>query len=124
MSKKTKNPPKEAKGEKVIDQLHAMITNGKPTVRMDFYSYTYLKNLLDDQLKKLEREFQTACNYIPSQTAVEIRKGYPNALDKAHKIFSENHAQVTKIKNELHAVAAASYKDHPNPEMRAFWGLD
>jgi hypothetical protein len=34
-----------------------------------------------------------------------------------------NRNELEKMREELHDAAASSYKDHPNPEMRKWWGL-
>ena len=90
-------------------------------VRMSYETYAYLRSLVEDQDKKLERDFQTACSYIP----LEVPRGNKETgRDKAHKIFLEMASQLTQIKGELKAAAASTYKDHPNPEMRKFWGIE
>lgn len=87
--------------------------------RMSYETYAYLKCLVNDQKKKLERNFQTACDYIPLGFSI---KGI-SAMDKAHEVFRKHYAELNAIEEELHAAAQSMYKDHPNPEMRAFWGL-
>lgn len=91
------------------------------TIRMPYDTYAYLRSLIEDQQKKLEKEFQTACGYIPSESAWGNKE---TGRDKAHKIFSKSSSQLDRMKKELTAAAASTYKDHPNTEMRKFWGLN
>lgn len=88
---------------------------------MSYETYAYLRSLVEDQQKKLEREYQTACTYIPTERP---NRNKETGRDKAYKIFLESSAQLDRIKDELKAAAASTYKDHPNPEMRKFWGIE
>jgi hypothetical protein len=45
-------------------------------------------------------------------------------IDVAHKIFRERSRSLDDMKDELHDCAASAYKNHPNPDMRKFWGLE
>ena len=92
----------------------------KQPIRMSYETYAYLKSLVEDQKKKLERDFQTACAFLPSPNFVV--KGV-SAMDRAHEVFRKHYADLNVIGEQLHAAAQATYKDHPNPEMREFWGL-
>lgn len=92
----------------------------KQPIRMSYETYAYLKSLVEDQKKRLERDFQTACGFLPSNFVV---KGV-SAMDKAHEVFRKHCGELNVIDEELHAAAQATYKDHPNPEMRKFWGLE
>lgn len=89
--------------------------------RMSYETYALLKALLEDHIQKLENKFRSACQFIPSE---EIVNGKVSPLDRAQRIFSAEYANLQKMKIELHTAAAATYKDHPNPEMRKFWGLE
>jgi len=88
-------------------------------LRMSYETYAYLKSLVQDQRKKLERDFQTACGFIPTGIVVKGLSG----IDRAHEIFRKHQGELNKVEEELHAAAQASYADHPNPEMRKFWGI-
>jgi hypothetical protein len=92
-------------------------------LRMSYETYAYLKSLIEQQMIKLENDFRTACYFIPPQSLKGIRLGTPSGVDKAHNIFSKEHIKLKKMKDELHTAAASTYKDHPNPKMREFWGL-
>jgi len=92
----------------------------RTNTRMSYETYAYLRSLIEDQQKKLEKEFQTACKYIPSEM---VRGNKLSGRDKAHKIFLESSNQLDEINKELKDAAASTYKDHPNPEMKRFWGL-
>lgn len=83
---------------------------------MKYDTYNYLKNLLEKQKSILEKDFQTACSFISTSS-------WGNGIDEAHKVFSERLHNIERMKQELHDAAAATYKNHPNPEMRKFWGL-
>ena len=90
-------------------------------VRMEVRTYQYLNALIAEDIEKLKRHFQIACNFIPSE---EYKDGEKSGIEKAHKIFSDHHAFLRKTEEQLHIAAASTYKDHPSLEMRQFWGLD
>ena len=124
MKSKRKATPKVAKVENTIEALVNLMAGKKEPVRMEYDSYVLLRDLLDNAMVKFENDFRTACRFIPSQPLSEIRKGIPSGIDKAHKIFSEHYSKMRQAKVQLHAAAASTYKDHPNLDMRKFWGLD
>jgi hypothetical protein len=97
-----------------------MKRNTEP-LRMSWETYFYLKKLIEQQMVKLEDDFRTAINFIPSEPVYRRRK--KSGLEKAHDIFSKEYAKLRKMKEELHTAAASTYKDHPNPKMQKFWGL-
>lgn len=88
--------------------------------RMSYYTYAYLKALVDREKVKMEQDFQRALIFIPSEP---FRSDRQSGLEKAHKIFSDEWAKLNAITDELHLAAQSMYKDHPNPAMREFWGL-
>lgn len=96
------------------------VTTTSEPLRMSFDSYLYLKNLIAFEMQKLEKDFQTAINFIPNEG---YKYGRKTGLDKAHEIFMTAYHKLSMMKEELAAAAAATYKDHPNPEMRKFWGV-
>lgn len=87
---------------------------------MTYESYAYIRNLIDADMQKLEHHFRIACGFIPSETPKKGESG----ITKAHKIFLEKHSEILRAKEEFFTAAANMYKDHPNPEMRKFWGLE
>jgi NAD+ synthase len=89
-------------------------------MRMTYESYARLKNLISLDIRRLEGDFQSALNFIPSEN---FKPGAKSGLDKAHRIFSDAYGTLEKMKEELHAAAAATYLDHPNPKMKEFWGV-
>ena len=88
--------------------------------RMSYESYAQLRGLVQSQIVKLENDFRIACNFIP---AGKYNPNEPSGIDKAHRIFTAELSKLNKIQEELHFTVAESYKDHPNKEMRKFWGL-
>lgn len=86
----------------------------KERQRMSYETYAYLSSLIGKQAGALEMEFHVACDYVSQE---------PDGVTKAHKIFLERQAKLTNVQNELHAACAETYRDHPNPEMREFWGI-
>lgn len=88
--------------------------------RMSYETYAYLKYLIETREQKLDLDFQTAINFIPS----EMPKRGQSGLEKAHDIYRKEWRRLQDMKEELHDAAACTYKDHPNPEMRKFWGLE
>lgn len=89
-------------------------------VRMSYDTYIQLRHLIEQDINKWEKEFQTACRFIPNEPYVH---GKPSGVEKAHKIYTEVYAKMKRMLEELHVAAGATYKDHPNKEMREFWGL-
>lgn len=87
---------------------------------MSYETYAYLKSLIEQAENKLEKEYQVSCDFIPIEAP---KRGQQTGRDKAHKIFSDAWAKLRNMREELHDAAACTYKDHPNPEMRKFWGL-
>ena len=85
------------------------------TVRMSYETYAYLLSLIENQDEKLERQFLQSLNFIPHS-----KSGWS---DFAYKKFTEEKQKLRVIQDELHVAASATYKDHPNKEMREFWGL-
>jgi hypothetical protein len=90
--------------------------------RMSYYTYAYLKALIDKEKVKLERDYQRALTFIPSEPFNPKLEGR-TARDKAHRIFSDEWAKFNELTEELHLAAQSMYKDHPRQEMREFWGL-
>jgi hypothetical protein len=97
------------------------IETKETTPRISFETYRYITSLIDAQMTRLEINFQTATWFIPDEP---YKLGKMSGLDKAHKVFSDENAKLRKMKDELHLVAQQTYKDHPNPEMRKFWGVE
>lgn len=91
---------------------------------MSYPSYAYLKGLIDMAEGRLKHDFQISLMFIPNQTAKEIQKKYPSGVDRAHRILMEELAKIGQVRKELHAAVQAAYRDHPNPEMREFWGVE
>ena len=88
--------------------------------RMSYETYAYLRGLLESQEKKLERNYQIACGFIPSEPP---KRGQKSGIEKAHEVFRREWRVLAEMKEELHDAAANTYKDHPSQEMRKFWGL-
>ena len=89
-------------------------------MRMSYETYAYLRTLIDDQMMKLKHNYQIALDFIPSEP---IKLRGKTGTDKATEIFREEYAKLMVVKEELHTAAASTYKDHPDEEMRKFWGL-
>jgi hypothetical protein len=90
------------------------------TVRMEYTTYAFLQDLIDLQVQKNSNEFAIACGFVSKDVP---RRGQKSGIEKAHEVFCERIAKLEGMKRELKAVAASTYKDHPNPKMREFWGL-
>lgn len=85
------------------------------SVRMSYKTYAYLKSLVNFDIERWKRDFQTACTFIPESQS--------SGIDKAHKIFTEEYSRLKRIENELFVVSQQTYKDHPDEETRKFWGI-
>jgi hypothetical protein len=88
--------------------------------RMPYESYALLRALVEQRQEKLTERFRSACDFIPSETP---KCGEQSGIDKAHEIFRKENAVLNQLKEDLHQAAQATYKDHPNPDMKKFWGL-
>ena len=87
---------------------------------MKYETYSFLRGLIYQEQKKLECEFRNACSFIPPAVKGSRK---PSGIDEAHKIFSASAKALDDMKDELHDCAASAYKNHPNPDMRKFWGF-
>lgn len=87
---------------------------------MTYETYTFLQKLLAAEKKKLQDDYLTASHFIPLEVP---KSGEKSGIEKAHKIFSEDNAKLDVMIKELHSLAASQYKNHPNQQMREFWGL-
>ena len=89
-------------------------------MRMSYETYAYLRTLVEDQMVKLENDYRIALTFIPLE-GVKLRG--KTGTDKATEIFRKEYTKLRAITEELYAAAATTYKDHPDKEMRKFWGL-
>jgi hypothetical protein len=87
-------------------------------MRMSYETYLALKSLLMGEQQKLHKEYVIALGFLPYSGET-----YPVVTETAHKVYRDRQKMLTTQLEELHAAAAATYKDHPNPDMRKFWGL-
>lgn len=78
---------------------------------MSYETYKHLVQLLSTEMANLEERFHIACEFVSS-------------IEEAHLIFCNRYAEIERMKNELHTIASQDYADHPNKEMRNFWGLE
>jgi len=83
----------------------------KPT-RMSYDAYVFIKQLIEGRENELERVYRAVIDLAPS------------SLNEAHKNYLIEVSKLRRYKEELHLAAQSTYKDHPNKEMREFWGLD
>ena len=86
---------------------------------MSYPNYAYLMSLINEQESKLEKEYRSACSYIPQEVACGTK---PSGRDKAYEIFLKHSFNLREIREELKNTVSFSYQDHPNPKMREFWG--
>ena len=89
------------------------------TIYMSYETYSYLVSLISKELNRIENEFQIACSYVSTESYPDGSTG----IDGAHKIFIKKHTKLRMIQDELHDSVQSSYKSHPNPDMRKFWGI-
>jgi hypothetical protein len=89
-------------------------------LRMSYETYAYLKSLLEREMKLLDHDLKIAYNFIPKEP---YERGKLSGVDKANNIFITEYSRLNAMLTELWKVAQATYKDHPNLEMRRFWGL-
>ena len=76
-------------------------------------SYTILSGLIEKEQRNLYERYLQALKFIPN-----------GATDIPYQRFQHLREQLIRAQLELHDDAAASYKDHPDPDMRKFWGLE
>jgi len=105
--------------KKLTSQTLKELTQHEPQ-RMSYETYVFLRTLLEEYMEKWEGKFRSACLFIPSEAT---KSGNLSGIERAHRIFMTEHMKLDKMKEELHMAAAATYKDHPNADMRKYWGL-
>jgi hypothetical protein len=88
---------------------------------MTYETYSFLTSCLDNQVVKLERDFQMALTFIPYES---YKSGTVSGHEKAYKVFTTKCAELRRMKDELKAAVQMVYKNHPNPKMREFWGVE
>jgi hypothetical protein len=88
---------------------------------MSYETFAFLNKLIEKEMIRLENDFDTACHFIPAEP--DKKRGQASGIDRAHKIYMEESAKLDHAKEELRAAVQAQYRDHPNPEMRKFWGI-
>lgn len=86
-------------------------------VRMSYYTYAFLKAFLENEISKAHSEYVKALNFIPDGHK------YQKVRDHAWKVYLVERNKLEQMKIELKAAAQAAYLDHPNLEMREFWGI-
>lgn len=84
---------------------------------MTYNTYEFLKQLLEVEKSKAHNDFRTFCSFLTPEN-------YPQGNEGGYQIYLDRYSNLRKMQAELHDAAAATYKDHPNPEMRKFWGLE
>jgi hypothetical protein len=101
-----------------------MKTKHKPkdkVVRMSHQTYTDINGLLELERNRLHKNFVNAMTFIPYENHnPKVKSGREQAVE----IYRSLDSQLTQMQKELHIAAASTYKDHPNPDMRKFWGLE
>jgi len=90
-------------------------------IYMSYETYSYLISIIDNNMINLENEFRRACYFIPEEP---YKHGKLSGIGKAHKIFAVEYSKLRQIKDELYTVAQATYKTHPNAEIRKFWCVE
>ena len=81
---------------------------------LSYETYVYVAALLVAECDKLEHEFKIASKYISSNNK--------HGKEEAYEIFQKKSAEVNKMIGELRAVIGYSYRNHPDKNMRNFWG--
>lgn len=86
-------------------------------VRMSYDTYALLKAFLDNEILKAHVSYVDALRFIPT--------GYKHQKirDHAWNIYDAERDKLELMKIELKEAVQAAYRDHPNPEMREFWGI-
>ena len=90
--------------------------------RMSWPTYHYLRCLIEDQQRKLEREYQITFDYVPN-TFQELKDWKVTPTEYARNVFNRRYSELKKMKEELSLALQDHYRDHPNKEMREFWGI-
>lgn len=85
---------------------------------MPYETYAFLRSLVEQRQELLTERFRSACDFIPTETP---KNGVRSGIDKAAEIFRKENALMNQAKEDLHKAAQATYKDHPNPDMKRFW---
>ncbi len=81
-------------------------------------SYWYVLDLIEADLKRLEKEYWAALCYIP----VENNKLAEAGRKRADEVYAEKISFINAAKEQLRETQARAYKDHPNKGLRKYWG--
>jgi hypothetical protein len=87
---------------------------------MTYESYAYIRDTIKNQIDVLDNNYRIAINFIPSEP---YNSKKPSGIDKAHQIYMKEYSRLRAIQKEFHRTVQHFYKEHPNIEMRKFWGL-
>jgi len=93
-------------------------------MRMTYDTYNFLKGLLDRELEQLHHQYVMALDFIPYENISSKKEnGRKSGTEKASDILRIRLTEIFKMKTELYEAARNMYVDHPDEEMRKFWGI-
>ena len=93
-------------------------------IHMSYHTYVYLRDLIVRGREMLHHDFISAHDFIPPQSAKDIRNGLVSGRQIANDIFREKDLVFSGMLKELHAAAKASNANNPSEGMRKFWGIE
>ena len=88
--------------------------------RFSYEEYVYVLNLLEKESKKLESNYLMSMEFMEDEPFDLDKK---SNKEKAYDIYRKKLTSINRIKEKFNKTVSDSYKDHPNKEMRKFWGV-
>jgi hypothetical protein len=87
---------------------------------MTYETYAFLKGLLDKQMEQLHHEYVVATDFIPPERP---KDGQKSGVEKAHDVYVTKRHKLIQMQVQLQDAVRTQYADHPDLEMRKFWGI-
>ena len=83
---------------------------------MKYNTYKWFKDCIHDAKVKLEDDWRASTNFY--------RFSSNKDNNSAYDVFREEYNKLTEMEKELLKSAQSVYKNHPDIEMRKFWGIE
>ena len=83
---------------------------------MNYKTYAYLMDFLEREIYKRHAEYVTSLSFFANTSQKD--------KNKAYAYFQMEVGKISQMKKELKDAVKAFYKDHPNPKMKQFWGIE
>lgn len=95
-----------------------MKTETKKLPYMSYENYVLLQNFIDIQIENTHARAVDALVFIPTGTT------YQTTRDYVWEVCRKEQAKFMRMKEELKFAVMSAHRDHPNPAMRKYWGVE